>query len=389
MLAHTRYLTDPRVRREAEALAENGIDVHVIALAEERQGMQEGRNETINGVKIHRLPVDRKRGSVLRYFFEYFVTLLLGAFKLAQLHFQDKLDVVHIHNMPDMLVLAAIVPLLGGCKLVLDIHDPMPELYMTRNHGPGSILVRLLQLQEKLSCWLADRIISVNETMREQLHAKGVPSEKILIVNNFPDLRHFPICDVPEAWPRSDNLTLLYCGTVTEHYDLGVAIKAIAALTGEIPIKFRIMGDGNRLSDVLELASSLGVNDSIEVVGKVSIEGVAEEMRKADVGISCHRAGVFGDLYFPTKILEYLTQGLPVITSQTYTIVRYVPDDCLFYFEPGNDRALAEAIRFMWNSPSEVLMRLNKGRALLSRLCWQEEKTKLSMFYADLLNETN
>ncbi len=387
MLAHTLYLTDPRVRREAEALAENGIDIHVISLSEERKGIREAANSIVNGVQIHRLPVDRKRGNALRYFYEYFLTGLLGAFKLAQLHFQGRLSVVHVHNMPDILVLAAIVPRLSGCSLVLDVHDPMPELYMSRNYGPRSLLVQFLRLQEKLSCWLANWVISVNETMRELLLARGIASKKILIVNNFSDLKHFPLCDAPAVWPKPDTLTLLYCGTITEHYDLGLAIRAMAWLAGEIPIKLKIIGDGNRLSEVMELASTLGLNDSIEVVGKVPIETVAEEMRKADVGISCHRAGVFGDLYFSTKIVEYLSQGLPVVTSRTHTINRYLPDDCLFYFEPGNDRALAETIRFMWNNPAEVLRRLKKGRALLSQLLWQAEKTKLLEFYAKLLED--
>jgi glycosyltransferase involved in cell wall biosynthesis len=386
MLAHTKYLSDPRVRREAEALAEDGIDIHVICLSEEHNGVREPRNAVFNKVQIHRLPVDRRRGGLLRYCFEYFMTGCLGAFQLARLQFQGRLRVVHIHNMPDMLVLAAFIPLLGGSKLVLDVHDPMPELYMSWGHRPQSLLVRLIRLQERLSCRLADRVISVNETMREQLEAKGVSREKIFIVNNFPDLNHFPQREAPTAWPKSDRLVLLYCGTVTEHYDLELAVKAIAVLAKELPVRLKIIGDGNRLSNVLQLGTSLGVRDAIEVFGKLPIENVATEMGQADVGVSCHRAGVFGDLYFSTKIVEYITQALPVVSSRTYTITRYLPDDCLFYFEPGNAKALADTIRYMLTNPGEVLRRLNNARALLSRLSWQTEKAKLSGFYANLLH---
>jgi len=389
MLAHTKYLSDPRVRREAEALAERGIDVHVICLSEERNGVRESRNAVVNGVRLHRLPLDRKRGGFLRYLFEYFMTGCLGAIHLARLHFQARLCVVHVHNMPDILVLAAFVPRLGGSKLVLDVHDPTPELYMSQSRNPQRLLLGLLRFQEKVSCSLADRIISVNETMREQLEGKGVAAEKIVIVNNFPDLQHFPQSDLPAAWPKSDRLVLLYCGTVTEHYDLGLAVTAMAALAKDIPVRLKIIGDGNRLSQVLQLATARGVRDAIEVSGKLPIENVATEMRKADIGVSCHRAGVFGDLYFSTKIIEYLTQSLPVVTSRTRTICRYLPEDCLFYFEPGNAEALADTIRYMWNNPTEVLRRLRNARALLSQLSWQTEKAKLLGFYADLLRGGN
>lgn len=388
MLAHTYYLRDPRVRREAEALAANGFEVHVVCLSEKRNGSEfEPPLSIVNGVRIHRLPVTRRRGSSLRYFYEYLMVGILGAVRLARLHFKARLGVVHVHNMPDILVLAAAIPRLTGSKVVLDVHDPMPELYMSWNHRAGSLLVKLLRIQEKISHAFADRIISVNESMRENLHAKGVADDKIFIVNNFPDERLFPVCETPKSWPRRpDSLVLLYCGTVTEHYELGLAVKALARLRGEIPIKLRIVGEGNKLNEVLSLASSLGVADAVEHVGSVPIEKVRDEMRNADIGISCHRAGVFGDLYFSTKIVEYLTQGLPVLSPRTYTINKYLSDDVVFYFAPGDDAALADTLRLMWNHPEEVVRRLAQARNLTPRLSWQAERAKFVSFYETLAN---
>jgi glycosyltransferase involved in cell wall biosynthesis len=178
---------------------------------------------------------------------------------------------------------------------------------------------------------------------------------------------------------------LLYCGTVTNHYDLGLAIQAMANLRGEVPLQLKIMGTGNKLDEVLGLASKLGVRESIELIGSVPIEKVAEVMRQADVGLSCHRAGIFGDLYFSTKLVEYLTQGLCVLSPQTYTVRQYLPEDCLFYFEPGNAVALAETIRYVWRSPGEVVRRKTNARQHLARLSWQTEKDKFLAFYDGLL----
>lgn len=390
MLAHTQYLLDPRVRREAEALAHEGVEVHVIGLSEEGLTAQpQPSNAIVNGVHIHRLPIKKKRGNTLRYLYEYFMTGFLGGLKLAALHFRGRLNVVHVHNMPDILVLSAVVPRLGGSKLVLDIHDPMPELSMSSTNGSSrKLLLRLLRLQEKISCRLADRVISVNESMRENLRAKGVSDDKIVIVHNFPDQRVFPICDIPASWPRNRNcLSLLYCGTATQHYDLALVVKAIARLAGEVPVKLRIAGAGATLAPVLDLARSLGVADSIELIGVIPLDRVHQEMRKADVGVSCQRGSVFGDLCFSTKIVEYLTQGLPVLTPETYTVSKYLPADSVFYFEPGNDAALADAVRFMWRNPAEVLRRLSRAAQLLPRFSWQAEKDRFLAFYTDLLND--
>jgi glycosyltransferase involved in cell wall biosynthesis len=389
MLAHTYYLRDPRVRRQAEALAAEGIEIHVVCLREPRNtaGEREPRRAVVNGVHIHRLPVSRRRGGVLRYLYEYLVVGLAGALELARLQMQRRLDVVHVHNMPDILVLAAFVPRLAGTTVVLDVHDPMPELYTSWHHRPDSLLVRLLRFQERISHRFAHRIVSVNDSMRENLRAKGVSDAKIFIVNNFPDERFFPLADERTSWPiAKDRLVLLYCGTVTEHYDLSLAVRAMARVAQEVPVTLRILGEGNRLAGVLDLASSLGLAGAVEHIGSVPIDRVREEMQRADVGISCHRAGVFGDLYFSTKIVEYLTQALPVLSPRTYTIGKYLPDDIVFYFEPGREAALAEQLRFMWNNPSEVLRRVSEARTLLPRLSWQSEKRKFLAFYSELLD---
>jgi hypothetical protein len=115
------------------------------------------------------------------------------------------------------------------------------------------------------------------------------------------------------------------------------------------------------------------------------VDKVRDEMKKADVGISCHRAGVFGDLYFSTKIVEYLTQGLPALSPRTRTIARYLPDDVMFYFESGNENALVEQLRFMWRNPAEVTRRLVSARDVLPQLSWQAEKDKFVTFYNSLL----
>jgi hypothetical protein len=51
---------------------------------------------------------------------------------LTRLHKQNRYDVIHIHNMPDFLVFAAWYPKLTGAKLILDIHDVVPELFASK-----------------------------------------------------------------------------------------------------------------------------------------------------------------------------------------------------------------------------------------------------------------
>jgi glycosyltransferase involved in cell wall biosynthesis len=390
MIVHGQYLSDARVRRQAECLAEAGFDIHVVC---SRSGVSHNSNsepayEVVNGVHIHRIPLTKKRGSKSRYFFEYTFMTIFGIWKLAYLHSQKKFDVVHIHNMPDMLVLSGLIPKWTGSVLVLDIHDPMSELFQENYHLDGSnTFIRFLELQEKFSYALANRLVTVSIPMAENVAKKGgcAPAD-VSIIHNYPDLNAFPINEGRNTWPSNkERIVFIYSGTVTEHYKLDIAIKALAVASREIPnISFQILGEGNRLVQVLSLANDLGISDKVELLPTVKIHEVKNIMANADVGISTHQAGVFGDLYFSTKIIEFMTQGLPVISSRTYTIDKYIPDDSIFYFEPENVEDLAKKIVYVCNNPDVVLEKIKNSRKLIAQYSWQEEKSKYLSFYNEL-----
>jgi len=388
MLAHSWYLWDGRIRREAETLTETGFRVDAVCLREPRDHAQnEPIQQIVRGVHVHRLPIEKKRGGFFRYLFEYTVITILGAFKLAVLHFRRPFDVVHIHNMPNILVLAGLIPKLTGAKLILDVHDPMVEHYRATYHmGSNHLIALALRIEERLSYLLPDKIISVSETMRELLEKKGVRRGKIVILHNLPDWNIFPPKDIRDSWKKpKGQFTLLYCGTITEHYRLDIAVRALERASKRIPsLKLKVLGTGNRLTQVQELARSLGVEERIEYLDRIPIDKVREVLESADVGISTHQGGVFGDLYFSTKILEYMSQGLPVITSRTKTIARYIPEDAIFFFEPENIDNLVEQIIKIWEEPDLVRKKLSKAMELVRKYTWEAEKMKLLSLYRNM-----
>jgi glycosyltransferase involved in cell wall biosynthesis len=393
MLFHGYYPHDVRVRREAETLAEAGYAVDVICLrASRRQGkLKESRKDFVNGVNVYRLPIVRKRGSFLRYIFEYMGLFFFGAIKLAALHLKKHFQIVHIHNMPDILILTGLIPKWLGAKLILDIHDPMAELYISTSPGrENSWILKLLRWQERFSYRFADHIISVNETMREILAEKGLKAEEIFILHNFPDTNYLPIKDDISCWPRhKTEFNLLYAGTVTKHYRLDIAVEALAMAKEKIPaIKLLILGEGNELNKVFERARKLRVERHIIHREPVDIDELAEIMKDADVGISAHQGGIFGDLYYATKIFDYLTQGLPVVASRTKTVERYIPEDAIFYFEPENAEDMAKKIIQIHFESTLVRKKMNNVKNFLQEYTWQAEKERLVVFYQNILHES-
>ena len=191
VVVYSYYPTDPRVRRAAEALSKEGAIVELICLQETDD---EPLHEVLNGVNITRIPRKRRRGGILSYLAEYGAFILIAGLILTRRTIRRRFDLVHVHNMPDFLVFSALIPKLFGAKVILDLHDPMPELMRTL-YGlqENSCPVRLLKVLERWSQRFADAIVTVNEACAKIFSERGCAREKITVVMNAPDEEIFPL----------------------------------------------------------------------------------------------------------------------------------------------------------------------------------------------------
>src|SRR5712691_4520082 len=107
------YPSDSRPRRAAEAFANEGMNVDVICIAENERSP---RNETFNGVHILRFPIKHHRDAVLKYLLHYSQFIMMAFTTLAFRSLTQRYHFVHVHNMPDVLVLSSLVPKALGAK---------------------------------------------------------------------------------------------------------------------------------------------------------------------------------------------------------------------------------------------------------------------------------
>ena len=94
--------------------------------------------------------------------------------------------------MPDVLVVSALIPKTLGAKVILDQHDPMPELATTIfGMDEGSLAVRIIKQLEKWSLARADLVITVNAVCKSLFAERSCPPGKIGVVMNAPDGKYF------------------------------------------------------------------------------------------------------------------------------------------------------------------------------------------------------
>lgn len=384
MVVFSNYPDDARVRRDAEALERRGMEVDIVCLREPG----EPAREVVNGVNVHRLPVRRKRTGKLRYICQYVGFVGLAAAHLAYYAPSRRWDVVHAHNMPDFIVAAAAVPKLMGAKVILDLHDPMPEVYMSK-YGleEGHPVIYGLLGIERWAMRYVDHCITANEAFRMLFVSRGCPAERMNVVLNSPDESVFGDWPGPLARPEDGRpFRLMYHGTVVERHGLDSLLEAVVALRAEgRAVELVVYGEGDFVSEFLRRRETLGLKECVDYRGRVPLEEIARVIPEADLGVIPNKRYRFTELNLPTRILEYLSKAVPVVAPDTRGVRDYFDDGTLFFFEPGDSGSLTQAIRRAMDDPAERRAVLEQGRTVALRHTWASEQENLVAIYRDLL----
>jgi len=428
ILAYTNYHQDGRVKRNAEALVERGDHVDVVCLAGGARGIS-------NGVNIIALELPRYRGAsksaYLASYLRFFAMASVVATKMSR---GKPFDVVIVCTMPDAAIICATGPRFYGAKVVLDIHDTMPELYQDKFSGRrGALGARLLMAGERASAWLANRVLAVHEPHRKRLELAGIPTSKLAVVMNMPDTRLFkPLCTLEtsfDRWPlrvdrQAEISTLngngtgnghgqrvaesrapvselghinmpdraanngfkgsrsefrLVChGTVTLRLGLDLAVRAVALVRKTVPsVHLQIIGEGDSLPAIQELTRTLGVERHVSFMPSVPVEQLPAILAQASVGLVPNRASRSTQLMLPSKLLEYATMGMATIAARLRTIEYYFPNDAVHYFEPGDTQSLARAIEELYRQPERRLLLGRKAAEIAANLSWDRQRQQL------------
>jgi len=374
VLLYSYYPADPRPRRAAEALVDEGMQVELICL---RQSRAEPAHETFRGVQISRIPLARRRGGRLAYALQYFVFTLAAFLVLSFRSVTRRYTLVHVHNMPDVLVFAALVPKLLGAKVLLDLHDPMPELMTSIfGLGPDSRAVRLIKRLERWSMAFADVVVTVNLACERIFAKRGCTPAKLHVVMNSPDENIFAFRPAALPAKAAKPFVIMYHGSIVERNGLDVAVTALEAVRRTVPqAELRIYGAATPFLDVvMRGARARGVAEAVRYLGAQDLEGIVAAIDQCDVGIIPNRRTVFAEINTPTRIFEYLARGKPVITGRAGGVCDYFADDALFFFELGDADDLARAIADVARRPEDVVAVVKRGQDVYLAHRWTAER---------------
>ena len=377
MLTHSYYEEDPRVRREAETLVDAGHQVEVFAL----RRPTDPQRETIQGVDVHRLGVQRHQGAGLGvYLREYLSFFVRSGVALTRAHARRRFALVQVHTLPDFLVFATLPLRLTGVPVILDLHEAMPEFFGSRFGGRSRGIGRwLLGVQERLACRFASAVVTVNEALGDRLLGIGVPPDKLSVVPNAPSLGRFaPGAHAARSFMADGALRLVYAGALSPIYELDVVLDAVARLVeadGGLDVRLGLYGRDFEEVPLRDQAARLGIGDRVTFHGRIALDEVPAAIAAADIGLAPTRRSPFTDYSLSTKAYEYAAMGKPVVATRLPMVVRTFADDVGTY-EPGDAVALARAIKEVVDLPAERDARVARALERVQTLSWDVESVR-------------
>lgn len=382
VIRHGYFPEDPRVLKEVRTLIDSGFSVDVICL--KRKG--QGRFEIIENINVYRLSHAHKRASLLMYLYEYGLSFVKMFLRLTFNHFKKHYDHIQVNTLPDPLVFLTIIPKLMGSNIVLDMHEPTPELFISK-YGKNrfAFLVKVIEILEQAAIRYSDTVITVNETILETFVLRGAKRKKFVIIRNVPDESFNLIA--PKQKKRNKFIIMTH-GSILKRYGQEIVIHSVSTLRKKIEnLQCIIAGDGEDINKVKKLSTTLGCEDIITFTGRLPFNKIIECIQGADIGVVPILPSPFAELCQPNKLFEYIANKIPVAVARYKAIEELFDDSCVSFFTPGDADGLTRSILDLYNNFDKRQELVINAYKKYEEVRWQKTKQEYVSIYNRFNNE--
>lgn len=386
------YPWDIRTEKTCAALTEAGYDVHIVARNRKRLPLLEIRAEGT----VHRMPVWGWAG-------RFDSALGFPAFfspRWRRLISKTTRDVgaklIIVRDLP-LCPTAVRAGRQLGVPVMLDMAEHYPAIMRAlRETGRQAVfdwIVRnpaLVQLVERYSIRHVDHILTVANEMSDRLVVMGVDRARITRVGNTPLITADPQVG---ARPSRDAAVpvVVYLGILEVVRGIGDLIDAAALLRQRgIRVKLLLIGSGRDEQLFRLRAASAGLNSNeVEFAGFVPYARAMEFVAAADIGVLPLHRNEHMDTTEPNKLFDYMSVGIPVITSDSVPSARIIrAEGAGIVFRARDIDELATAIDSLRDPVTRHEMG-SRGRAAIERQYnWSLDAAELVRTVARLLSAT-
>ncbi|MDN5204407.1 glycosyltransferase family 4 protein [Fulvivirgaceae bacterium BMA10] len=347
----------------ATGLAENGYDVEMIT----SHGYKESITKSIDGIKIHYLPVayQNKFGFIRRIY--AFIKFLWLAFKKAK-EIKD-VDIVYATSTPLTIGLLALwIKKKFKIPFYFEVRDLWPEAPIQMGVVRNGLLKRLLVKLEKTIYQEADKIIALSPGIRDGIK-KISPQKSVYVIPNMSDCDFFNIeakeKRLEKKFKVEKRFVITYFGAIGKVNHLDYFLDFVeAAKKKHLKLSFIIAGQGSEVKRLKKNARLRHLN-ALQFLPFQNKEGIREVLNITDaVYISFANKPIL-QTNSPNKFFDALAAGKLIITN-TNGWVREISEShrCGFYYNPENPRQIIDKLKPIVNDRNYLLSFQNNSRSM-------------------------
>jgi glycosyltransferase involved in cell wall biosynthesis len=371
---------DRRVWQEALSLRRAGYEVTVVCPRGRSQDTETCAE--IEGVSIHRYPLETATGGPLSYAREYGAAFWHTTRLVRRLGRRARFDVLHACNPPDPLILTGLPLRRRGAAFVFDHHDLVPELYVSRFERRG-MLQRATLSAERIAFRAADVVISTNESYRRVAIERGRKApEDVFVVRSAPDTERFRPVPADPAIRHGARHLLAYLGVMGPQDGVDQALHALATLRKQrTDWRAVFVGAGDVFEEMQMLAGTLGLGDEVEFTGRIPDDDVVRILSSADVCLAPDPKNPLNDVSTMNKIVEYMALERPIV-SYDLREARVSADGAAAYARPNDPTDFARCISELLDSP-EIRRSMGEAgrRRVENEISWRRSEEQLLAAY--------
>jgi len=381
---------DRRVWLECQSLRDTGYDVTVVCPA----GQDSVPHRVLDDIEIYTYrpyaPGGGAAGFVAEYAYSFAQTARLA---LKARRVRGPFDVMQACNPPDVFwPLARFLRRRDGTRFVFDHHDLCPELYRSRFHDQRTPAYVGLELLERMTFRTADRVTSTNESYAEIARTRGRKRpEHVTVVRTGPDPRALVRGPESPEVRRGRKHLVAYLGVMGPQDGVDLAIRAAAEIVwdlGRRDISFTFMGAGDSYLDLVALRDELGLQEYVELPGRVPDSFVSKVLSTADLGLCPDPLNPLNDVSTMNKTMEYMAFELPVVAFDLRE-TRVSAGDSAVYVEPNDVGLFAKVVVGLLDHPElRAPMGLIGRRRVVDELAWEHQKRAYVGVFDELVRPT-
>lgn len=318
-------------------------------------------------------------------------------------------DAIQVRDMPILAALILLLTRIKGQRFCYWMSYPITEGQARRAslYRQGGFKFKLkaipLTLRSSIGQWLlyhyvlpqCHHLFVQSEEMLKTLERKAIPKSKMTVVPMCVDVAGVEVKNITpfKDVTLKEKKILVYIGTLNPEREIEKLIAMmpliLAARKDVVLILVGGCAEQKNLTKLKSFAQSLNLGDSIIFTGWQPMSKAWEYVKAAEIGLSPIPRGPLLDVGSPTKVMEYLALGLPVVANdnpdQQQVLLASGAGVCV----PYTSEDFAQAVlKLLDETAAQRELRVSKGFAYVKKnRDYRAMAEKLAGRYCEILND--